>query len=86
MFDLEFVVHFCQTTLTINTLSAHLFYTGAQGGLPVGYHKVIRGWWRREYDAQEAKRLLEEIDGGVAFRHCVDEYLKQREKRLLVEE
>ena len=86
MLDLEFMIHLCKTTLTINTLPAHLLYIRAQEGLPVGYYKVIRGWWHREYDAEEAKRLLEEIDGGEAFRYHVGEYLKQRVKRLLVEE
>jgi len=85
MLDLEFMVHLCKTTLTINTLPAHLLYIRAQEGLPVGYLRVIRGWWLRNYDAEEAKRLLEEIDGGEAFRHHVEEYLKQRENRLMAE-
>jgi hypothetical protein len=82
MLDLEFLAYMCKTTLTINTLPAHLLYIGTQSGLPIGYYKVIRGWWNRRYDAEEAKRLLEEIDGGEAFRHHVEKYLEQREKRL----
>ena len=85
MLDLEFMVYMWNTTLTINTLPAHLLYIASQNGLPIGYYKVIRGWWNRRYDAEEAKRLLEEIDGGEAFRHHVENYIKQREKRLASE-
>ena len=85
MLDLEFMVYMGNITLTINTLPAHLLYIGAQSGLPIGYYKVIRGWWNRRYDAEEAKRLLEEIDGGEAFRHHVENYIEQREKRLSTE-
>ena len=83
--DLEFMVYMCNITLTINTLPAHLVYIAAQSGLPTGYYKVIRGWWNMRYGAEEAKRLLEEIDGGEAFRHHVENYIKQREKRLASE-
>ena len=60
-------------------------YVASQNGLPTGYYKVIRGWWNSKYDAEEVKRLLEEIDGGKAFRHHVDNYIEQREKRLTSE-
>ena len=83
--DLDFLVYMCNITMTSNTLPAHLLYIASQSGLPIGYYKVIRGWWNRRYDAEEAKRLLEEIDGGKAFRHHLENYIEQREKILSAE-
>lgn len=85
MLDMEFLVYMYNTTMTSNMLPAHLLYIKSKNNLPIGYYKVIRGWWNRRYDAEETKRLLEEIDGGKAFRHHVENYIEQREKRLTSE-